>query len=122
MKSFHEVSIKRKLVLILFTIVVFALLLQSIILVYNHISVLRDNIVRNLSVLASAIGSTNRAAILFDDEKRGERILSSLSEENQIIFAAIYDSKNNLWVTYTKDKGISFEPPTLEKNGTLITD
>jgi len=122
MKSFHDVSIKRKLVLILFTIVVFALLLQSITLVYNHISVLRDNIVRNLSVLASAIGSTNRAAILFDDEKRGKRILSSLSEENQIIFAAIYDSKNNLWVTYTKDKGISFEPPTLETNGQLITE
>ena len=121
MKYFSDYSIKRKLVLLLVALVTFTLLLQGSILVYNDIKNLKTNIVENLSVLASAIGSMSRAAILFEDTRTGTRILSSLANERQIDQAIIFDVDNNVFVTYSRDKKAKFEHPTLEHEGSLIT-
>ena len=121
MKYFNDYSIKRKLVLLLVALVTFTLLLQGSILVYNDIKNLKTNIVENLSVLASAIGSMSRAAILFEDARAGSRILSSLENERQIDFAVIYNADDQTFVTYTRDKNLEFEPPTVAREGELIT-
>ena len=121
MKYFNDYSIKRKLVLLLVALVTFTLLLQGSILVYNDIKNLKTNIVENLSVLASAIGSMSRAAILFEDAKAGSRILSSLENERQIDFAVIYKPDEQIFVTYSRDKDLKFESPTFGNEGEVIT-
>jgi signal transduction histidine kinase len=120
-KYFNDYSIKRKLVLLLVALVTFTLLLQGSILVYNDIKNLKTNIIENLSVLASAIGSMSRAAILFEDARAGGRILSSLENEGQIDLAVIYKADDQVFVTYTKDKSLKIEPPTLVHEGEAIT-
>jgi len=120
-KYFNAYSIKRKLVLLLVALVTFTLLLQGSILVYNDIKNLKTNIVESLSVLASAIGSMSRAAILFEDARAGSRILASLANERQIDFAVIYKTDGQTFVTYSRDKNQKFEPPTIDHEGEVIT-
>ncbi len=122
MKFFSEYSIKRKLVLLLVALVTFTLLLQGSILVYNDIKNLKTNIVENLSVLASAIGSMSRAAIVFEDVGVGTRILSSLANERQVDFAVIYNADDQIFVTYLRDENAKVEPPTLNQEGEAITE
>ena len=121
MKYFSDYSIKRKLVLLLVALVTFTLLLQGSILVYNDIKNLKTNIVENLSVLAAAIGSMSRAAILFEDTRAGSRILSSLANERQIDQAIIFSADDQVFVTYSRDKKAKVETPTLDHEGELIT-
>ena len=122
MKYFNDYSIKRKLVLLLVALVTFTLLLQGSILVYNDIKNLKTDIVENLSVLASAIGSMSRAAILFEDARAGGRILSSLENERQIDLAVIYKADDQVFVTYSKENSLKTEPPKLIHEGEAITE
>ncbi len=122
MSYFNDYSIKRKLVLLLVALVTFTLLLQGSILVYTEIKYLKTNIIEKLSVLASAIGSMSRAAILFEDAKTGSRILASLENERQIDFAVIYKSDDQIFATYARDKNQKFEPPTSVHVGEMITE
>jgi len=120
-KIFRDYSIKRKLVFLLVALVTFTMLLQGSILVYNEIKNLKTNIVENLSVLASAIGSMSRAAILFEDAKTGKRILSSLEDEKQIDLAVIYKTDGQVFVTYSRSKTAKFGPPPFDHEGQVIT-
>lgn len=122
MKLFGSYSIKRKLVLLLVALAMFTMLLQGIILVYNDIKNLKTNIVENLSVLASAIGSMSRAAILFEDARTGKRILSSLEDEKQIDYAVIYKADGQILVTYSKNETTKFGPPPFAVEGQVITE
>lgn len=121
MKYFSDYSIKRKLVLLLVALVTFTMLLQGSILVYNEIKNLKTSIVENLSVLASAIGSMSRAAILFEDARTGERILSSLEDEKQIDLAIIYKTDGQVFVTYSRNESAKFGPPPFDHEGQMIT-
>jgi signal transduction histidine kinase len=121
MKFFSGYSIKRKLVLLLVALVTFTMLLQGSILVYNDIKNLKTNILENLSVLASAIGSMSRAAILFEDARTGKRILSALEDEKQIDLAVIYKQDGQIFVTYSRDKDVKFGPPPFDHEGQEIT-
>ena len=121
MKYFSGYSIKKKLVLLLVALVTFTMLLQGSILVYNDIKNLKTNIVENLSVLGSAIGSMSRAAILFDDARTGTRILSSLEDEKQIDLAVIYKPDGQVFVTYSRNENAEFGPPPFDHEGQVIT-
>lgn len=121
MKFFSRFSIKRKLVLLLVSLVVFTLFLQGSILVYNDIKNLKNNVVENLSVLASVIGSTSRAAILFEDARTGKRILSSLADESQIELAVIYTADDRIFVTYSRNKDFSIKLPFFGHEGERVT-
>lgn len=120
-KYFKDYSIKRKLVMLLVTLVTITLLLQGSILVYSDIKNLKTNIIESLSVLASAIGSMSRAAILFEDIRTGKRILSSLENERQIDIAVIYKTDNQIFATYSRNKKEKFGPPPFDHEGEMIT-
>jgi len=120
-KHFSGFSIKRKLVLLLVALVTITMLLQGSILVYNDIKNLKNNIVENLSVLASAIGSMSRAAILFEDARTGKRILSSLEGEKQIDSAVIYKTDGQVFVTYSRNNTTTFGLLPFDHEGQVIT-
>ncbi len=121
MKFFSAYSIKRKLVLLLVALVTITLLLQGSILVYSDIKNLKTDIVESLTVLALAIGSMSRAAILFEDARTGKRILSSLEDERQIDFAVIYKTDGQIFATYSRNKTEKLKPPPFDHEGQMIT-
>ena len=107
--------------MLLVALVTITMLLQGSILVYNDIKNLKNNIVENLSVLASAIGSMSRAAILFEDARTGKRILSSLEGEKQIDSAVIYKTDGQVFVTYSRNNTTTFGLLPFDHEGQVIT-
>lgn len=91
-----------------------ALLICGSLFVINDLKNFKVNIVNNLNVLAGAVGQNIRAALYFRDGNTARKVLSSLKEESQIQYAALYDSNNEVFVTYYKDGDESLKPQDLE--------
>jgi len=72
---------------------------------------------RNLTILASAVGSNSKASLVFLDKEAAGEILLSLRGETQIQSAALYDSDNNLFASYTQGDSSQFEAPTSVNEG-----
>ncbi len=108
MEIFKPVSLKSKLVLMMVSAILLSVLFYGGIFAYRDVKELERNIIRNLEVLARAISSTNRAALVFKDKEAGDRILSALNEESQIDVAAVFDDEGQLFVSYFRDNQLSY--------------
>ena len=120
MKKFRDLPIRKKLVFIILAIIVPTLFLSGSFFFYNNLKILKGEMVRNLTVLASAIGANTRAALVFEDDAGAKKILSSLKEENQIVSAALYDANNQVFAIFTPNAVTPFIPPTLLDRGKHI--
>ncbi len=89
-----------------------SLLLVGGVLVYWDINVTREELVIEVTTLAEVLGDNSRAAIIFDDKKRGEQILLSLKRIPQVNFARLVDAKDRILATYFKNPTLSHD-----KNG-----
>lgn len=117
-----QLSLKHKLVIIIMGIAFFALLFAGIVLVRTHLHSLKTNLSRNLSVLAGTIGSNGRAALYFGDAETAQRILSSIREEPQVQFAAMYDSNRNLFAQFSRNPKDAFRKRTTADPGVRFTE
>ncbi len=117
MNKFKNLPIKTKLIIILVCLSGFILLIAMSLVVFYDLSHFKNSLARNLMVLAEAVGGNSRAAILFGDKDAANKILGSLKGEEQIDFAALYDDKNNIFVTYKRVQRLSFKPPTIKNEG-----
>lgn len=120
MNKFRTLPIQKKLIFIILAITVPTLFLSGSFFIYNNLKTFKEEMVRNLTVLASAVGATSRAALVFEDDTAAEEILTSLKEENQILSAALYDENDKVFVVFTPDEVTSFKAPTLLETGKHI--
>ncbi|GJL78062.1 MAG: hypothetical protein NPINA01_10510 [Nitrospinaceae bacterium] len=120
MTKFQNLPIQKKLIFIILAIIVPTLLLSGSLFVYNNLKILEAEMVRNLTVLAKAIGANTRAALVFEDDTAAESILSSLGEEKQIVSAALFDSKDQVFATFVPEAGAPFKPPSRLEHGKSI--
>ncbi len=120
MRKFRDLPIQKKLIFVILAITVPTLFLSGSFFIYNNLKILKEEMVRNLTVLASAVGANTRAALVFEDATAAQKILSSLKEENQIVSAALYDSNNKVFAIFTPDAVTQFIPPTLLEQGKHI--
>lgn len=120
MSKFRNLPIQKKLIFIILAITVPTLFLSGSFFIYNNLNIFKKELVRNLTVLANAVGATSRAALVFEDDSAANQILSSLKEENQIVSAALYDSDDKVFAIFTPDEMIPFMPPTLLEQGKHI--
>ena len=103
-QAFSNLSIKRKLTLIIMLISSIALLMTSLaIVIYDQIS-FRQSLVSNLSILTEIIGDNSMAALTFNDQDAALDILSALSAEQHIVAACIYDENEKAFVRYFRDQ------------------
>src|SRR6185436_20296736 len=92
--------IKRKLmVVILLTSGSVLLLTCSAFLAYEWLTS-RESTVRSLSSQAQIISANSAAALAFQNEADARLVLSSLTAEQDIVAAALYDSSGNLFAKY----------------------
>jgi len=100
MKGILDLPIKWKMVCMLMAVSFFTLLLACGLFAINDLRMFKTNMLRNLSVLAEAVGKNNQAALRFGDEEAALQILSSLEAEHQIYYAALNTHQGNLWVQF----------------------
>jgi PAS domain S-box-containing protein len=74
-------------------------LLGSALITYELLT-FRRSLAANVAVLGEIIGSNSTGAIAFQDPKSAQEILSALSAEHQVMKAAIYDQKGEIFARF----------------------
>jgi len=100
MKIISALPIKIKLIILILFVSFTTLMISSAFFIYNDLRGFKENLLNSLAALAGTVGANSRAAIYFGDKAKAAEILSSLKEDSQIKYAALYDSKGDIFVTY----------------------
>jgi len=95
----QDISIKRKLTLIIMAASTVALLLVSGGFVTYELITRRQTMMRDLSTLAEIIGNESASALAYGDKDRAEEILGALSAKKHIVAAGLYRD-GHLFVRY----------------------
>ncbi len=115
MQLLRNLSITRKLMLLVLTAVAVALLLSHSAFVISEIRTARVSVVRQLSALAVVLGSNSEAALKFDDNESAQGVLSSLRRQPMVEAACIYDADGKVFASFSADEAATDFPtsPTI---------
>src|ERR1044071_1932914 len=112
MRLLRDVSLKRKLMVIIMLTSTAALLLACVAFVTYEVSEFRKDIVSDLTVKAEMIGAQSTASLKFNDPKAAKEILDKLKTERRIVAACIYSRDGRVLARYERP-GLAgtFSPP-----------
>ena len=119
MRLLHLRSIRHKLLLMVLVANLITLAVASSILLYHDVMQYRDGRAAELSSLAAVLSQGSITALEFDDAKVANENLAQLSANPNIVAAAIYTSKNNLFASYAQKKVNKSELPQQQIAPTL---
>jgi len=100
MLSIENISIKKKLMVLVMLVVVTAMLLSSTAFVINYARSIHADMIRQISVLADLLGSNTTAALAFDDAHSAAELLSSLRVQPMITSAVLFKQDDSVFATY----------------------
>ncbi len=106
--------IKVKLLLIILTSIVVALIVESAgLIVYERLRA-RQDLLRDLSTLARIIADRNTAALSFDDASAASETLEALKAKPEVTAAGIYAIDGPIFATYEsgQEQAYAFPPAT----------
>jgi signal transduction histidine kinase len=109
--TFRNLSIRRKLTLIIMATSSAALLLACAAFVLHDLLDFRRRLVGDLSTLAEITGSHSAAAILFNDPKAAGETLAALRAEPHVVWACIYNQRGEVIARYVRGGGKVIFPP-----------
>src|SRR5690349_6850125 len=135
MRSFRDLSIRRKLTLIVMITTCSAILLACGAFFAFDMHSLRESRMHDLDTLAEVLGSNSTAALTFNDQIAAQEVLQSLSAKEHIMAAALYRGDGTIFATYLRDSanapalfppaetdGTRFEPRRLVDFDTIVLD
>lgn len=111
MKSFKDTTINTKLTMLVVLAGGVAMLMSSISFIINDAAMIRTSLVQQLSALADVLGANSTAAINFQDQRAATELLHSLSKQEAVDFACIYDANNRPFATYRTARFTDAVPP-----------
>src|SRR5256712_231047 len=118
MRAFRDLSIRRKLTLIIMLTSSVALLLACAAFVSYDLYTFRQAKVHDLTTLAEIIGSNSTAALTFGDSNSAKEILGALSANQHIAAACIYTRNGQVFAKYLRgDPMAHFSPPETQEDG-----
>jgi signal transduction histidine kinase/DNA-binding response OmpR family regulator len=118
--AFRDLSIRRKLSLLVLSATVLALVLACGGLAIYERARFRADIVGELTTLADTLGANSAAALVFDDQKTASEMLHALKAEPHVIAACLYDEDDSgrIFVEYRRsDVGAGFRMPAWSPPG-----
>lgn len=104
MRVFRDLSIKRKLTLVIMLTSSIALLLACAAFVIYDLVTVRRAMTRSLSILAEIVGANSTAALSFNDQNSAKEVLAALSAEQHIVSACIYTKDGKSFAKYTRQR------------------
>ncbi len=100
---FRDLSIKRKLLLIMMAVSIAALTFASTAFVIIEVSSFRQTMVRHLSALAEVVGYNSSASLVFSDSTDAGAVLKTLQAKPDVRAAWLFDAQGTLLAGYLKD-------------------
>jgi hypothetical protein len=101
-QKFNNLSIKKKNITIILTVVIFAVLITIIAQGLQAIYTFRKSLVAKIDSVANLIVTNSVVAIDFGDKEQGQTILSTLISIPEVIEAVIYYKSGIPFVSYRK--------------------
>ena len=118
MRAFRDLSIRRKLTLIVMFTSSVALLIASLAFMVYDTLTFRDRMVRELTVVADGVGINSSAALAFEVEGSGQDILAALRAYPHITAACIFTREGRVFSRYVRHGDVSeFKAPELREAG-----
>jgi signal transduction histidine kinase len=118
---FRDISIKRKLTLIIMLTATAALIMTSSAFLAYELVRFRDSMKQHISSLAEIIGTNSTAALTFKDVRAAEETLGALKAEAHVISAAIFTHDGKAFAKYTRRGQPDFSAPPLRADGYYFT-
>ena len=113
MRSFRDISIRRKFTVMSILASGSALLLACAAFLAYELFAYRDAMIRFNSIRADIIGTNSASAILFNDENAAAETLAALKADPHVIGAGIYTQDNKLFATYVRSEEKDTAPHSL---------
>ncbi|MGE5339856.1 MAG: ATP-binding protein [Candidatus Omnitrophota bacterium] len=101
---FKNLSITKKNITILFSVILFSVLITIISLGFQAASTFNDNLKSRMDSVAHLIGTNSAIFLEFEDRENAGRILSSLGPIREVISAAIYKKDGTLFSSYNQSR------------------
>ena len=120
MKSYGDLSIKRKLQLMITLTAGAALIVACSVLLTYDLASLRTGMVSDLGILAEIVGKNSTAALSFSDPKAAEDILIALRAKPHLIAACIYSIDGKPFATFRRTGTPEFKPPLPQADGSAF--
>ncbi|MGA1795077.1 MAG: response regulator [bacterium] len=118
LSSFQNISIKRKLILIILLTSWITLLVASIAFIVKDVVTFRQAMVKDITSIAQVVGMNSSGALVFNDPRTAENNLSALRSKPNVTFACIYDRDGTVFATFSgRDTADAFTPPAPQKTG-----
>ncbi len=118
---FHDLSIRRKLTLIVMITTCTAILMACGAFFAFDIHMLRESKIHDLQTLADVLASNSTAALTFNDPAAAAEVLKSLFAKEHIMAAALYRGDGTIFATYARaSAGSSFVFPAAASDRTLL--
>ena len=103
--SFSNQPIGRKLLLVCLLVTGTMLFSLAGLVIVKQVTEWRQQSLYQLTSSAGIIAANTAPALLFDDRKAATDTLAALSEVPDVVFAAVYDKKGNMFATYGAKAG-----------------
>ena len=108
----QNMSIGRKLMVIIMAISALTLLLACFAIVVYDIIELRRGMVNDASTLANMVAENSTAALTFHDAQAAKEVLRSLHTQPHVTAACLYTAEGQPFATYDRSgEGRNFSPP-----------
>lgn len=118
MNLLRDITIKNKLTAIMMITSLGAVLLACVVFINSTFILHKKAHLRKNIVLANITGNNCQAALMFDIPEDAEKMLSSLSADESIIFACVYTPDGKVFAQYHKsDKYADITAPPLRGQG-----
>jgi signal transduction histidine kinase/CheY-like chemotaxis protein len=110
MSRLRDLSIQRKLMVIIMLTTVLALVLASVAFYQYDRVTFRDKLVRDIDALSATLEVPTTDALVYNDKERARQILGGLAVQPRIVSAAIFDADGEPFAGYSRS-GIPDTPP-----------
>ncbi len=110
-KFIRNLSINRKLLLILIFSSITSLLFAGVFLVMLEVSEFQHNTKDDLTTLAQIVGSRSTAALMFEDESLANENLAVFNNLPDVQAACLYDANNAVFAKLQKNEGAEWSCP-----------
>ncbi|MGB7585744.1 MAG: response regulator, partial [Terriglobales bacterium] len=121
MRWVHDLSIGRKLMVIIMAISGLTLLLACLAIVVYDVIELRRGMVTDTSTLADMVAENSTAALTFHDAQAAREVLRSLHTQPHITAACLYTGDGRPFATYDRSADSEkFSPPPPRNDGSFF--
>ena len=115
---FRDLTIRRKLALLILTATVFAVVLACVGFAIYERQRFRTDIADELATLADTLGANTAASLAFNDPKTAREVLAALRTEHHVLGACLYDLHGRIFAEYRRGGlGVKFAMPSSSPDG-----